>query len=122
MSRQDFVDQLRVLGYDVEVLDGGRVVLEYPILVGSLADQRVKLGFEVQDDFPLNPPGGPHVCPRIHPIHTQNDIPHPLGAVHESKPFGKDWQYWSRPFPAWANTDRSAREYMIHIYRLFATQ
>ncbi len=122
MSRQDFITGLGAMEYEVEVRDEGRLVFEYLVPVGKFEGQRVKLGFEVQDDFPLNPPGGPHVSPRLQPIHAQNDIPHPLGAVHESPKFGEEWQYWSRPFPNWPGTDRSVKAYMIHIYRLFASQ
>jgi SET domain len=38
--------------------------------------------------------------------------------IHES-PFGEEWEYWSRPFPNWNGSKKTADEYMKHIDRLF---
>ena len=122
MSRQDFIDQLRELKHHVEVLDGERIVLNYTIPVGKFVGQTIKLGFVVQEDFPLNPPAsGPHISPRLLPIHPEQ-TPHPDGGVHESDRFGSEFEYWSRPHNDWAKTDRSAKAYMAFIRRLFETQ
>ena len=126
MLQQDFVDQLRAMGYTPEERGENRLAFRYTIPVGRLTGQEIWLGLVVNGDFPANPPSGPHVSPRLLPLHPCNDLPHPQGGVHES-PFDgggsgtKVWQYWSRPFHGWANTDRTVKTYMAHIRKLFAT-
>jgi hypothetical protein len=117
MPRQDFVDQLRSLGYEVESPDGDRVIIPFTVDVGRYIGQKVRLGFIVGNDFPMNPPGGPHISPRLLPLNKAND--YPLGGVHESPSFGPEWEYWSRPYNGWTETDRTVRTYLTHIRRLF---
>ena len=62
-----------------------------------------------------------HLSPPPLPFHPAQDVPHPVGGVHTS-PFGPDWQYWSRPFHQWGQTDRTAKSYMAFIRHLFETQ
>lgn len=122
MARNDFVVQLKKLGYDISPeANNGFVVFDYEIEIGKLAGQKIKIALQVTDDFPLNPPGGPHVSPQLHPIHPGQDLPHPKGAVHAST-LGPDWEYWSRPFQNWTQTDHSVRAYMAFIRRLFEDQ
>lgn len=120
MARQDFIDQLKTLGFAPEDLGANRVCFPYSIPVGKFIDQQIRLGFVVNEDFPANPPGGLHVSPHLLPINPSGT--HPAGGVHDNREFGAGWQYWSRPFQEWANTDRSVRVYMAHIRNLFATQ
>jgi hypothetical protein len=120
MARQDFIDQLKALGYSPEDLGNNRVCFPYTIPVGKFIGQQIKLGFVVGEDFPANPPGGLHVSPHLLPINGSGT--HPSGGIHDNQEFGAGWQYWSRPFPAWANTDRTVRTYMAHIRHLFETQ
>jgi hypothetical protein len=87
--------------------------------VGRFIGQKVKVGFQVNDDFPANPPGGPHISPRLLPLKSGGE--HPSGQVHAS-PLGDDWEYWSRPYPEWHRTDRSVKAYMAHVRHLFDTQ
>ncbi len=119
MGRQEFINELQGLDYDPQDLGENRVAFRYTVPVGRLAGQEVSLGFLVADDFPANPPSGPHVSPRLFPLNSRAD-PHPNGGVHTS-PFGDDWEYWSRPFPNWSDTNRSVRTYMAHVRHLFDT-
>lgn len=121
MARQDFINQLRDLGFSPEDRGENRVCFEYEIPVGKFIGTKIMLGFVVGDDFPATPPGGLHVSPCLLPFNTSSNI-HPQGGIHQKTPFGDGWQYWSRPFTAWANTDRSVRIYMAHIRHLFETQ
>jgi hypothetical protein len=121
MPREDFVGQLKSLGYVSEDRGNGRITFQYIVPSGRFASQEITLGFIVHDDFNLNPPGGLHVSPRLLPQHPSNDLPHPAGGVHES-PFGPDWQYWSRPLSHWTQTDRTVRAVLAHVRRLFDTQ
>lgn len=121
MGAKDFIDQLRALGYGVAELPHGLVAFPYRIPVGPRTGEAVKLAFSVPGDFPLQPPSGPCVSPQLLPLHPDQSIGHPLGGVHAAPHLGPDWEYWSRPFPAWHQTDRTARAYMAHIRHLFAT-
>lgn len=121
MARQDFIDQLKALGYVPEDRGENRVCFPYTIPVGKFLDTKIMLGFVVGEDFPATPPGGLHVSPHLLPFNTSSNV-HPMGGIHNNSPFGADWQYWSRPFPGWANTDRTVRTYMAHIRHLFETQ
>jgi hypothetical protein len=123
-----FVEGLRTLGYNPQLLPGkvDHVFFDYPVEVGAFNGQKVRVGLIIPNDFPNIPPSGPHVSPRIHPIHTQNDIPHPHGGVHLSAEFekgaGGEWQYWSRPCSDWGQRKRTVAAYMAHVWRLWETQ
>jgi hypothetical protein len=118
MARADFIKQLEALGYRVEDKGENRLSFRYKVPVGKMIDQELLMGLLVGDDFPANPPTGPHISPRIYP--NQGGGQHPTGGIHNS-PFGNDWHYWSRPFNGWKETDRSARAYMAHVRHLFDT-
>lgn len=115
-----FLAGLAELGFDAKMHGGStdRIAFDYEVPTGRFAGKKVKLGFIVPPDFPVSPPTGPHVCPRIWPINT--GAQHPQRA-HESPHFGGEWQYWSRPIPNWAAT-RSMAAYMAHIWNLWHTQ
>lgn len=115
---KSFTEQLKSLGYQVTE-EPGRVRFPFTILTGKRAGEEITLGFLVAGDFVLTPPSGPHVRPRLLPIHP-TPAPHPIGGVHDS-PFGAEWQYWSRPIQHWQETRRNGADYMAHIHRLFET-
>jgi hypothetical protein len=120
MTREAFIADLKTMGLDVVERDleqhKGFVVFPWTIPVGRLAGTPIMLGLQVSG---MNPPGGPHVSPHLLPLRP---VPgqHPNDGVHPS-PLGNEWQYWSRPFPNWRETDRSGRAYMAHINHLFDT-
>lgn len=120
MAAEDFATQLQQEGIAASNLDNGIVTFRFVVPVGPRCGEEIQIGFQVPPDFPMSPPSGPHVSPRILPIHPDQSVGHPIGGVHES-PIGPDWEYWSRPFPDWPNTDRNARAYMAHVRHLFAT-
>ena len=119
MNPSSFIDQLKNLGYDDAVLDGNRVRFTYEVMSGKFKDQKITVGFEVPQDFPLTPPTGPHITPRILPLNPGANG-HPE-RVAES-PFGQEWEYWSRPFTAWQDTKKTVEVYMNYIFHLFETQ
>jgi hypothetical protein len=99
MGVAELAGQLRALGHDVTVVaQGGQdyAVFPFTVPVGAHAGQTVRLGLP-GTDFPVNPPGGPHVSPAID---------HPGGNSH--------------PSPGWAATARTAGDYMAHVRRLFS--
>jgi hypothetical protein len=116
-----FTKGLHELGYSPVALEGrpDHIVIDYVILTGRFADQKVQIGFVVPGDFPMTPPSGPHVSPQIHPMVSGGT--HPTGGIHAS-PFGGGWQYWSRPFQNWAQSKKTVAAYMSHVWRLWETQ
>lgn len=114
-----FLAELRRLGFDPTDHGSGRVSFDYTVDVGRLAGKTFRLGFAVPSDFPLTPPSGPHVSPRIHA--NQAGGAHPTGGIHDS-PFGVGWQYWSRPCNDWPKTRRRVADYMAFVRQLWATQ
>ena len=107
-----FVAALTTAGFDVsERNEQGTLfaVFPYTIEVGSRTGETVRAGLAVPGDWPMSPPPGPHVSPRLG---------HPDGAVHPS-PLGEDFEYWSRPASNWPD-DRSVRGYLRHLRTLFA--
>lgn len=84
-------------------------IFSYAVEVGSRAGQQLRIGLQIPGDWPLSPPPGPHVSPRMG---------HPHGAVSAS-PLGDGWEYWSRPAQNWA-ADRSMRAYLRHLRTLFS--
>ncbi len=103
-----FLAALTAHGYTVAVRDG-YAIFSYTVEVGLRAGEQVKIGLLIPGDWPLSPPPGPHVSPRLS---------HPGVAVHAS-PLGSGWEYWSRPASHWAS-DRSMRAYLRHLRTLFS--
>jgi hypothetical protein len=127
LSVGDFALELRGIGYEVSESDVecGRIVrLPYDVQSGSHAGEEITLGFVVPADYNLTCPSGPFMHPLVVPLNTSSSEP-PLGAIHAADSvqpaagFGADWEYWSRPYPGWAQSDRNARAYMRHIAHLF---
>jgi hypothetical protein len=108
VSAAGFLAALTQAGFDVTTRDG-HAVFAYLIEAGPKAGEQVQVGLAIPGDWPLSPPPGPHVSPRLG---------HPHGAVHDS-PLGPTWEYWSRPVPNWT-LDRSLRAYLRHLRTLFA--
>lgn len=121
MSADDFIRDLKDMGYLVTDHGGGRVSFPYTIPCGKFADQAITLGFIVPGDFLLTPPSGPHLSPPLLPLNPESG-PHPSHGVHESPAFGAGWQYWSRPLNHWAQTNRTVKDVMAHVRHLFDTQ
>jgi hypothetical protein len=121
MAARDFVEQLRALGYNPREPAAGLVEIDHQIPVGPRTGERIRLAFAIPPDFPLQPPSGPCVSPPLLPLHPDQSVGHPIGGVHPAPQLDENWQYWSRPFPGWQQTDRTVRAYMAHIRHLFAT-
>jgi hypothetical protein len=113
MGHQQLIDDLRAAGFDAVLTHSGGaefVSFAYSVPIGALAGQEVRIHLQAPD-WPLNPPSGPHVSPRI---------PHPGDTAHHQSPVGQDAIYWSRPHPRWAQSDRSIEEYLTHLRTLFS--
>jgi hypothetical protein len=118
MASVDFLAELRTLGFVLTEVDADKVTFPYEVPVGPRAGETIVLGFVVPGDYRASPPSGPHVSPPLYPLQSGGN--HPTGGIHAS-PLGDAFQYWSRPFPGWAASGRTARDYMAFINGLFAT-
>jgi hypothetical protein len=117
-GREEFERQLQEIHVVILPSPGaGRTLIDYRPRGGRFKDQAIRLGFEVPPDFPRNPPGGPHVSPRLLPINPSAPA-HPERTADSS--FGPDFQYWSRPFPNWKERGGAAA-YMGWVDHLFDT-
>lgn len=120
MARTDLINELKALGYNIQEPLDGFISFEYEIPLGKFIGNKVSIAFQVDNSFPMNPPaGGPHFKPLLLPKTGGGGV-HPFGAIHDS-PLGNDWEYWSRPFANWNNTNRTAKTYMAHIKNLLVT-
>jgi hypothetical protein len=123
MAGTDLIDGLQVLGYEVRRYDvNGQVFLSFPFVIraGRFAGTTVSIGLQAGSDWPINPPSGPHVSPPLLPQQNGGSWPH--GGIHDGRlaPFmDASWQYWSRPFPGWAQSPRSAAAYVEHLHHMF---
>jgi len=123
-----FLEGLRGLGYKPTTLpkNPDHVVIDYEVESGRFAGTKLKLGFVVPADFPINPPSGVHLSSLIHPAKSGGD--HPTGGVHRDQalPFqqalGGEWQYWSRPPAGWATGKKTVTACMSHVWRLWDSQ
>ncbi len=117
-GRDEFARQLGDIGITPEIRDDIRLLYPYRIELGRFAGTEVRLGFEVADDFPRNPPAGPHVSPKL--IAERGATPGGAGGSNGSG-FGPDFEYWSRPYNGWGRDGQTVKAYLAHIRRLFDT-
>lgn len=119
-GHEEFERQMKEIGiepYPGQSVD--RVVFDYVISAGKFAGKQIKIGLVIPIDFPRNPPGGPHICPKLLP--TNPSAPdHPNRAADSD--FGTDWQYLSRPYYSgkWKGRE-GVNDYFAYIDHLFAT-
>lgn len=115
MAQIDFINELKALGYNPQLLPNGMVVFNYTIPVGKNMGIEIRIGFIVSKDFPMNCPSGPHFESA-----KANGWKEPSRNIHAS-PFGADWRYWSRPFPDWNRTQKTVKIYLAHIKNLLTS-
>jgi hypothetical protein len=109
VALSDLQQALGCAGYEATIVTDF-VTFEYAVVVGAHVGATVRIGLQAPD-FPINPPGGVHVCPRIQ---------HPGDSAHHASPLGPEWIYWSRPYPDWAGSRRDLDDYLVHLRTLFA--
>jgi hypothetical protein len=122
IGKEAFIEGLKQLGYEPEDKGDNRVAFRYTIAAGRFKEQTVLVGIEVPADFNVTCPTGPHILPRLIP---QN----PGGTANDraaDSNFGKEWQYFSRPFSdpqqtGWGRTTKDVKAYLRHIKRILET-
>ncbi|MEK6225559.1 MAG: hypothetical protein AABM40_04605 [Chloroflexota bacterium] len=117
-GREAFEADLRGLGLQPDARTDGRTMFPFVVPVGRFADEPVHLGFDVPPDWPTTPPSGPHVSPRL--AQTQGASPGGTNQNVHGSNFGSDFEYWSRPYPAWGRDGRSVDAYLAFLRKLFA--
>jgi hypothetical protein len=126
MAATDFIEELKALGYAVEETSPsaqlqGQTFVEFPfqIPLGTKAGEVITLGFIVPEDYPMACPSGPYIRPHLLPVSPGGEPP--FGGVigGEQYGFAPEWQYWSRPYQGWAQSERNAKAYTRHIKHLF---
>ena len=124
-TSDDFMAQLQQLGFGPELRPNEIVVFNYEVELGKHIGETIKLGLQVPTDWPMSPPSGPFVSPRLLPISTGQPLRgRPWDAVHTVEGRGIEdpdavWEYWSRPYTAWPKTDRTVKAYLRHLRTLF---
>jgi hypothetical protein len=122
-GEERLIEGLRALGLAPADPEGDFVTFAWEVELGPLVGEQIELGFRIPADFGLSAPGGVLVRPHLLPMNSEGGE-HPLCGVHPAQVAGiadPSWQYWSRPHPGWAATDRSATALMAHVRHLFDT-
>jgi hypothetical protein len=122
-GEQKMLEGLRALGLTPDVPRAEFVAFAWEVEIGPLVGEDIELGFKVPPDFALSAPGGVLVRPHLLPFNSSAGE-HPLHGVHPANTVGVNddtWQYWSRPHPTWAATDRSVKALLAHVRHLFDT-
>lgn len=112
--------QLSELGYSPIIVENTNrkfVKFEFLIPVGRFKGKEVEIALEAPN-FPLNPPSGPFLKPHLMPISGGGGT-HPTGGIHAMNLPTSDYQYWSRPFSNWKNSEMTAKVYLAFIRTLF---
>jgi hypothetical protein len=105
-----FCEEARALGYEPQEAGPNLVYFAYTIENGPRRGEQVDLGFEVPENYSVEPPHGPCYRPAI--LRDKG-----LDGVHPDRHFGAGWDHWSRPMEGWSK-DRTLRAYMRHVRRL----
>jgi hypothetical protein len=120
---QKLIDGLRAYGLEPFVPEPELVAFAWEVELGPLAGEQIELAFRAPADFNLGAPGGLLVRPHLLALNPAGGE-HPLCGVHPAAGCGvadPSWQYWSRPHPNWAGTDRTVPALMAHVRHLFDT-
>lgn len=112
--------QLCELGYSASVVDNRFVMFKFCVPTGRFKDAVIEIALEAPQ-FPLNPPSGPYIKPHLMPINGGGGE-HPNAGIHQRNLPTSEFQYWSRPFINWNNSEKTAKEYIAFIRTLFDFQ
>lgn len=105
--------QLVELGISTEIKYDKFVVFPFIIPHGRFRNKEVEIALDAPQ-FPLNPPSGLYIKPHLLPISGGGGM-HPTGGIHKNDIPTNEWQYWSRPFRNWSNSEKNAKTYLAFI-------
>lgn len=115
-------EQLESLGYEVKDYPdhpnypGGFVAFKFTVPLGKFRGSEIEVALNATQ-FPSVPPSGPYLTPHLLPIKGGN-VP-PYDGIHARMVPTADFQYWSRPFNGWLETDRDMKIYIAFLRTLF---
>lgn len=115
MGIKTLINQLNEAGYEISIMNDF-VVFRFIIPVGRFLNKKIEVALQAPQ-FPEIPPSGPHIKPHLLPISGGGGI-HPTGGIHAS-PIGSEFQYWSRPFHGWNESNKDVYEYLAHLRTIF---
>lgn len=110
-------EQLVKLGFKTSIINNRFVSFEFIVPLGRFRGKKIEIALEAPQ-FPLNPPSGPYIKPHLMPI-TGGGGKHPTGGIHARNKPSPEWQYWSRPFQNWNNSQKNMTDYLAFIRTLF---
>ena len=117
MGIETLESQLSEEGYETWRLGKNFVAFRFLVPHGRFRGQTIEIALQAPN-FPEIPPSGPHIKPHLLPISGGGGV-HPLGGVHARNQPSADFQYWSRPFNGWKNSQKNAAEYIAFLRTLF---
>ncbi|MFI5451359.1 hypothetical protein ACHMWN_04305 [Pedobacter sp. UC225_61] len=109
-------EELEKLGYETIAYTADFIGFKFIIPLGRFKGQEIEVAINAPQ-FPSIPPSGPHIKPQLLPI-TGGGGTHPFGGVHARELPNSDFQYWSRPFADWENTDKDMKTYIAFLRTL----
>lgn len=117
MAEDIAIKQLEAMGYQPISHPNGVVGFQFVIPHGKFRGQQVEIALQVPN-FPDAPPPGPNIKPFLLPINPNNGA-HPYFGVYARKIPDAGFQYWSRPFQGWDQTDKTMEVYIAFLRTLF---
>lgn len=117
MGSEEILKQLSEQGYKPVMYDNGFVGFEFEIPHGKFRNQKVQIALQAPQ-FPDIPPSGPYIKPYLLPIKPEHG-PHPYHGVHDRKLPNAEFQYWSRPFHGWDESEKTIKVYLAFLRTLF---
>lgn len=117
MAADIAIKQLEQLGYAAVHYPNKVVGFLYIIPHGRFRGQQVEIALQVPN-FPDIPPPGPNIKPFLLPINPKHGA-HPFFGVHVRNIPDASFQYWSRPFLGWDQTEKTMEIYIAFLRTLF---
>ncbi len=111
--------ELQELGYNPTKPRADMVAFEFEVPLGRFKGRTIQIALQAPK-FPQIPPSGPYIKPCLLP--AKNGGTHPSGGILNRNIPNNQWQYWSRPFKDWNETDKSMKTYVAFLRTLFDFQ
>jgi hypothetical protein len=117
MGTDEMEKQLKAMGYTpVKYTTGDFISFLYKVPHGQFKGQEIEVALQAPQ-FPDIPPSGPYIKPLLLPFKGDGNQ-HPYDGVHDRKIPTPEFQYWSRPFPGWDETEKTMEVYLSFLRRL----
>jgi len=114
--------ELEALGYTPKVYQeqpnyaDGFIAFNFKVPIGRFRGQEIEVAINATQ-FPLIPPSGPYISPLLLPFKS-GSVP-PFDGIHQRQVPTAEFQYWSRPFNGWSDTQKNMKTYIAFLRTLF---